>query len=129
MMWWDGNSIMQEKEVHSLQPNTFVARGNIATPEGIHQGASQNVKVSNECGWWWEMCVKAENKHSPNWHYNPRNEAPGNHWTTNTLLTELIRCRSLGGRREQQPLLRGLEEAALDLDLGPRHGVFEPRRV
>ncbi len=97
MMWWDGNSIMQEKEVHSLQPNTFVARGNIATPEGIHQGASQNVKVSNECGWWWEMCVKAENKHSPNWHYNPRNEAPGNHWTTNTLLTELIRCRSLGG--------------------------------
>jgi alpha-L-fucosidase len=97
MMWWDGNSIMQEKEVHSLQPNTFVARGNIATPEGLHQGASQNVKVTNECGWWWEMCVKAENKHSPNWHYNPRNEAPGNHWTTNTLLTELIRCRSLGG--------------------------------
>jgi hypothetical protein len=30
-----------------MQPNVFVARGNIATPEGGHQGASYNVKVFN----------------------------------------------------------------------------------
>lgn len=97
MLWWDGSSIMPESEVHELQPNTFVARGNIATPEGLHQGASRNVKVTNEAGWWWEMCAKAENKHSPYWHYNKQNENPQRHWSTNKLLTELIRCRSLGG--------------------------------
>ena len=97
MLWWDGNSIMTEEEVHKIQPNTFVARGNIATPEGLGQGASNNVKVTNEAGWWWEMCAKAENHHTPNWHYNERNEEPELHWDTNTLLSELIRCRSLGG--------------------------------
>lgn len=95
MLWWDGNSIMKESEVHEIQPNTFVARGNIATPEGLHQGASHNVKATNEAGWWWEMCAKSENKHTEYWHYNEKNEV--NHWDTNKILTELVRCRSLGG--------------------------------
>ncbi len=44
---------------------------------------------------WWEQCRKSENSFTPNWHYGV--ECETNHWDTNTLLTELIRCRSLGG--------------------------------
>jgi len=95
MMWWDGHSIMTEQELAALQPDIFVARGNIATPEGRHMGASENVKVTNEAGWWWEICLKSEKKDSPYWHYNPSLET--NHWDANTFLRELIRCRSLGG--------------------------------
>lgn len=95
IMWWDGVIPMKDEELRPLQPNILVARGNIATPEGTHQSVSENVKVTNEAGWWWESCQKSENKWSPNWHYGA--ECETNHWTTNTLLTELIRCRSLGG--------------------------------
>lgn len=95
MMWWDGNSIMTEEELKALQPDIFVARGNIATPEGRHHGESRNVKVTNEAGWWWELCIKTEKKDTPYWHYNPVLET--NRWSANDLLTELIRCRSLGG--------------------------------
>jgi len=95
IFWWDGNILMTEEEVHAFQPNTFVARGNIATPEGLKQGASYNVKLTNEAGWWWEMCAKTELEHTPYWHYNEIFETE--HWSTNRLLTELIRCRSLGG--------------------------------
>lgn len=95
VIWWDGSVSVSEEELKTLQPNIFVARGNIATPEGGHQGASHNVKVTNEAGWWWESCQKSENGFTPNWHYGV--ECETNHWDTNTLLTELIRCRSLGG--------------------------------
>jgi alpha-L-fucosidase len=95
MMWWDGNSIMTPPELAKLQPNIFVARGLIATPEGMHHGESQNIKVTNEASWWWELCIKSENKFTPNWHYGV--ECENNHWDTNKLLTELVRCRSLGG--------------------------------
>jgi alpha-L-fucosidase len=95
VIWWDGNVAMSEDELRPMQPNIFVARGNIATPEGEHQGASENLKVTNECGWWWEACRKSENTFTPNWHYGV--ECETNYWNTNTLLTELIRCRSLGG--------------------------------
>ncbi len=95
VIWWDGNVAMSEEELRPMQPEIFVARGNIATPEGEHQAASRNVKVTNEAGWWWESCQKSENKFTPNWHYGI--ECETNHWDTNTLLTELIRCRSLGG--------------------------------
>ncbi|MBB3208245.1 alpha-L-fucosidase [Rhodopirellula rubra] len=95
MMWWDGNSIMTPQELAKLQPNIFVARGLIATPEGMHHGESENVKVTNEAGWWWELCIKSENSFTPNWHYGVQCET--NHWDTNKLLTELVRCRSLGG--------------------------------
>ncbi|WP_236621502.1 alpha-L-fucosidase [Rhodopirellula sallentina] len=95
VMWWDGNVAMSEEELRPMQPDIFVARGNIATPEGGHQGASEKVKVVNEAGWWWESCQKSENSFTPNWHYGI--ECETNHWDTNTLLTELIRCRSLGG--------------------------------
>ena len=95
VIWWDGNVAMSEEELRPMQPTIFVARGNIATPEGEHQGASVNVKVANEAGWWWEQCRKSENSHTPNWHYGI--ECETNHWDTNTLLTELVRCRSLGG--------------------------------
>jgi len=95
VMWWDGSVAMEEKELAALQPDIFVARGSIATPEGLHMGSSENLKITNESGWWWEMCAKTENEWSPNWHYGIENET--NHWDTNYLLTELIRCRSLGG--------------------------------
>lgn len=95
IMWWDGSVAMKEEELRPMQPNIFVARGNIATPEGKHQAASHNVKMTNEAGWWWESCQKAENTYTPNWHYGI--ECETNHWNTNKLLTELIRCRSLGG--------------------------------
>ena len=95
IIWWDGNVAMSEDELRPMQPNIFVARGNIATPEGMHHGRSQNVKVTNEAGWWWELCIKAENSFTPNWHYGVQCET--NHWNTNKLLSELIRCRSLGG--------------------------------
>ena len=95
VVWWDGSVAMSEEELQKMQPNIFVARGNIATPEGKEQGASENVKVTNECGWWWESCQKSENSFTPNWHYGI--ECETNHWDTNKLLTELIRCRSLGG--------------------------------
>lgn len=95
VIWWDGSVAMREEELRPMQPNIFVARGNIATPEGGHQGASENLKVTNECGWWWESCQKSENTFTPNWHYGV--ECETNHWDANTLLTELIRCRSLGG--------------------------------
>lgn len=95
MMWWDGNSIMSPTELARLQPDIFVARGSIATPEGMHHGVSENLKVTNEAGWWWELCIKSENSFTPNWHYGI--ECESNHWDTNKLLTELIRCRSLGG--------------------------------
>ncbi len=95
IVWWDGSVAMSEEELSAMQPNVFVARGNIATPEGIHQGASENLKVTNECGWWWESCQKSENSFTPNWHYGI--ECETNHWDTNKLLTELVRCRSLGG--------------------------------
>lgn len=95
VIWWDGSVAVAEDELKLMQPNIFVARGNIATPEGEHQAASHNVKVTNEAGWWWESCQKSENSHTPNWHYGI--ECETNHWDTNTLLTELIRCRSLGG--------------------------------
>jgi alpha-L-fucosidase len=95
VIWWDGKVAMSEEELSKIQPDIFVARGNIATPEGEHQGASPNVKVTNEAGWWWESCQKSENSFTPNWHYGV--ECETNHWDTNTLLTELIRCRSLGG--------------------------------
>jgi alpha-L-fucosidase len=95
MMWWDGNSIMTPQELAKLQPDVFVARGLIATPEGMHHGESENVKVTNEAGWWWELCIKSENTFTPNWHYGV--ECEDNHWDTNKLLTELVRCRSLGG--------------------------------
>ena len=95
IIWWDGSVAMQAEELEAMQPDVFVARGNIATPEGEHQGASKNLKVSNEAGWWWEECRKSENSFTPNWHYGI--ECETNHWSTNTLLTELIRCRSLGG--------------------------------
>jgi alpha-L-fucosidase len=95
VMWWDGSVAMAADELETMQPDILVARGNIATPEGEHQGASENVKVANECGWWWEECRKSENSFTPNWHYGI--ECENNHWDTNTLLTELIRCRSLGG--------------------------------
>ena len=95
MMWWDGNSIMTEAELAEIQPDIFVARGNIATPEGRHHGASENVKVTNEAGWWWELSIKTEIKYTPYWHYNEGLET--NHWDTNQILTELVRCRSLGG--------------------------------
>ena len=95
MMWWDGNSIMTEAELAEIQPDIFVARGNIATPEGIHHGASENVKVTNQAGWWWELCIKSEVTGTPYWHYN--NELETNHWNTATILSELVRCRSLGG--------------------------------
>ena len=36
MMWWDGNAIMSPEELAQLQPDIFVARGLIATPEGMH---------------------------------------------------------------------------------------------
>lgn len=95
VVWWDGSVAMSEDELAEMQPSVFVARGNIATPEGTHQAASHNVKVTNEASWWWESCQKSENSHTPNWHYGI--ECETNHWDTNTLLTELIRCRSLGG--------------------------------
>lgn len=95
MMWWDGNSIMTEQELAEIQPDIFVARGSIATPEGRHHGVSEFVKVTNEAGWWWELCIKAENTDTPYWHYNEELET--NHWDANKLLSELIRCRSLGG--------------------------------
>ena len=95
MMWWDGNSIMTPAELAKLQPDVFVARGLIATPEGMHHGESENVKVTNEAGWWWELCIKSENTLTPNWHYGEVCE--DNHWDTNKLLSELVRCRSLGG--------------------------------
>jgi alpha-L-fucosidase len=95
IIWWDGSVAMQAEELEAMQPDVFVARGNIATPEGEHQGASKNLKVTNESGWWWEECRKSENSFTPNWHYGI--ECETNHWDTNTLLTELIRCRSLGG--------------------------------
>ncbi len=95
IFWWDGNILMTEEEVHAFQPNTFVARGNIATPEGLKQGSSHNVKLTNEAGWWWEMCAKTELEHTPYWHYNEIFETE--HWSANRLLTELIRCRALGG--------------------------------
>ncbi|WP_372776067.1 alpha-L-fucosidase [Mangrovibacterium sp.] len=95
VIWWDGSVAMEEEELRPMQPNIFVARGNIATPEGEHQGTSENLKLVNEAGWWWEACRKSENSFTPNWHYGT--ECESNHWSTNTLLTELIRCRSLGG--------------------------------
>ncbi|KJD35989.1 alpha-L-fucosidase [Tamlana sedimentorum] len=95
VIWWDGNVAMEEAELKKIQPNIFVATGNIATPEGLGHGKSESLKVVNEANWWWEMCVKSENKHSPNWHYGI--ECETNHWDTNKLLTELIRCRALGG--------------------------------
>lgn len=95
VMWWDGNVAMDAEELKKMQPNIFVARGNIATPEGLEHGKSKNLKVVNETNWWWEMCVKSENSFTPNWHYGI--ECETNHWDTNKLLTELIRCRALGG--------------------------------
>ena len=95
LMWWDGNSIMTEQELAELQPDIFVARGNIATPEGRHHGSSENVKVTNEAGWWWELCIKSEIQDTPNWHYGAINET--NHWDSNKFLSELVRCRALGG--------------------------------
>lgn len=95
MMWWDGNTIMSPEELAKTQPDIFVARGLIATPEGRHHGVSESVKVTNEAGWWWELCIKSENEDSPYWHYNESLEE--NHWDTDKLLSELIRCRSLGG--------------------------------
>ena len=95
MMWWDGNSIMTPEELAKLQPEVFVARGLIATPEGVHHGESENVKVTNEAGWWWELCIKSENNFTPYWHYGV--ECERNHWDTNKLLSELVRCRALGG--------------------------------
>ena len=95
MMWWDGNSILTPEELAELQPNIFVARGMIATPEGRHHGVSEHVKVTNEAGWWWELCIKAEKTDTPYWHYNEELET--NHWDTNKILYELIRCRALGG--------------------------------
>lgn len=95
IIWWDGNVAMSEEELRPMQPNIFVARGNIATPEGMHQGTSENLKVANQAGWWWELCCKSENRFTPNWHYGV--ECETNHWDTNQLLTELLRCRSLGG--------------------------------
>ena len=95
VMWWDGSIAMTPQELATMQPNILVARGLLATPEGQHQAASENVKVTNECDWWWEQCRKSENSYTPNWHYGVKCET--NHWDTNTLLTELIRCRSLGG--------------------------------
>jgi len=95
MIWWDGNTIMPEDEVQKLQPGIFVARGNIATPEGKHQGKSRNVKVTNEAGWWWELCQKTENTETPYWHYHPSLET--NRWDANRFLSELVRCRALGG--------------------------------
>ncbi|WPJ96006.1 hypothetical protein SH580_21555 [Coraliomargarita algicola] len=89
VIWWDGSVSVSEEELQPLQPNIFVARGNIATPEGEHQGSSNNVKVTNEAGWWWESCQKSEKSFTPNWHYGI--ECETNHWDTNTLLTELIR--------------------------------------
>jgi len=41
------------------------------------------------------MCVKSENTFTPNWHYGVACET--NHWNTNKLITELIRCRAFGG--------------------------------
>ncbi|MDW5290831.1 alpha-L-fucosidase [Formosa sp. PL04] len=95
VMWWDGSILMQPDELKEMQPNILVARGNIATPEGLHQGSDENLKTVNECGWWWEMCVKSENTFTPNWHYGIENET--NYWSTNQLLSELIRCRAFGG--------------------------------
>lgn len=95
VMWWDGSILMPPNELKKMQPNILVARGNIATPEGLHQGSDQNLKTINECGWWWEMCVKSENTFTPNWHYGIENET--NHWSTNRLLSELIKCRAFGG--------------------------------
>ncbi|MDX2431778.1 MAG: alpha-L-fucosidase [Bacteroides sp.] len=95
VIWWDGSVAMSEEELRPMQADILVARGNIATPEGEHQGASENLKVTNESGWWFEECRKSENSFTPNWHYGV--ECESNHWDTNTLLTELIRCRSLGG--------------------------------
>jgi alpha-L-fucosidase len=95
VIWWDGNVAMQEEELRPMQPDVFVARGNIATPEGSHQGADNNVKVTNEAGWWWESCQKSESSFTPNWHYGV--ECESNHWDTGRLLSELVRCRSLGG--------------------------------
>ena len=95
VMWWDGSVAMSEEELATMQPDILVARGNIATPEGMHHGTNENVKVANEAGWWWELCIKSENSWTPNWHYGV--ECESNHWDTNKLLTELIRCRSLGG--------------------------------
>ena len=95
MMWWDGNAIMSPEELAQLQPDIFVARGLIATPEGMHHGQSEHVKVTNEAGWWWELCIKTEQTYTPNWHYGAINET--NHWETETFLSELVRCRSLGG--------------------------------
>ena len=95
IMWWDGSVAMKDEELRPMQPDILVARGNIATPEGEHQAASANLKVTNECGRWWEQCRKSENSFTPNWHYGI--ECETNHWDTNTLLTELVRCRSLGG--------------------------------
>lgn len=95
VIWWDGNVAMEEAELKKMQPDVFVARGNIATPEGLGHGKSESLKVVNETNWWWEMCVKSENTFTPNWHYGI--ECETNHWDANKLLTELIRCRSLGG--------------------------------
>lgn len=61
----------------------------------MHHGASENVKVTNEAGWWRELCIKTVNTYTLNWHYRAINET--NHWDTNTFLSELVRCRSLGG--------------------------------
>jgi alpha-L-fucosidase len=95
MMWWDGNTIMTEKQLADIQPDIFVARGHIATPEGKHMGSDEKVKVTNESGWWWELCIKSENRETPYWHYNVDLET--NHWNTSKLLSEYVRCRSLGG--------------------------------
>jgi alpha-L-fucosidase len=95
VMWWDGNVAVDADELKKMQPNIFVARGNIATPEGLGHGKSKNLKVVNETNWWWEMCVKSENTFTPNWHYGVACET--NHWNTNKLITELIRCRAFGG--------------------------------
>ncbi|MGB0344874.1 MAG: alpha-L-fucosidase [Coraliomargarita sp.] len=53
------------------------------------------MKVTNEAGWWWELCIKAEKTDTPYWHYNESLET--NHWDASKLLSEWVRCRSLGG--------------------------------
>ncbi|MBP0905417.1 alpha-L-fucosidase [Mariniflexile gromovii] len=95
VMWWDGSVAVEGSELKKMQPNILVARGNIATPEGLGHGTSESLKVVNEANWWWELCVKSENTFTPNWHYGI--ECETNHWDTNKFLTELVRCRALGG--------------------------------
>ncbi|ADE53561.1 glycoside hydrolase family 29 (alpha-L- fucosidase) [Coraliomargarita akajimensis DSM 45221] len=98
-IWWgDGGHGATADQIREWRPgvvlnNRGIGGGDHCTPEGFHMAEPQYVlKPIVENGWWWEVNAICQ---GGSWHYDKH--AGERIFATESVLTELVMARSMGG--------------------------------